>query len=356
MTTIKKILCAIDLTKASRNAFDRALSIRSREQRQALHPSRRTGHPGILMASERTARTSDPSARAGGTRRRPVRTVEQQGDPAEIIVLHANARKADLGRPGIQPAEGVAAVREGSVGERVLRRAAWAVLIVLGTRLREDPAHHRRHTHVVLREPKSDVGGSGSGTRDGTPVGSTIHKTVQIENVVLGGGEAGKYPGMGTGPAGPTRRRDRAGRPCWASSHARYLPASPPPRTTFSICTVSSVVDPRRAVTSSAFLNPPTSLFGSRSATCVCRRWWAGSSRRRVPRDDQHRPRRAADSLPRAEPSRNRCHPLRRAAWAVLIVPWDAPSRRPGPPPSTHARRAPRAQRVTSVDSGKRNS
>ena len=26
MTTIKKVLCAIDLTKASRNAFDRALS------------------------------------------------------------------------------------------------------------------------------------------------------------------------------------------------------------------------------------------------------------------------------------------------------------------------------------------
>ena len=35
---------------------------------------------------------------------------------------------------------------------------------------------------------------------------------------------------------------------------------------------------------------------------------------------------------------------LRRAAWAVLIVPWDAPSRRPSPPPSTHARRAPRAK------------
>ena len=27
MTTIKKIICAVDLTKASRNAFDRALSI-----------------------------------------------------------------------------------------------------------------------------------------------------------------------------------------------------------------------------------------------------------------------------------------------------------------------------------------
>ena len=27
VTTIKKVLCAIDLTKASRNAFDRALSI-----------------------------------------------------------------------------------------------------------------------------------------------------------------------------------------------------------------------------------------------------------------------------------------------------------------------------------------
>ena len=71
MATIKKILCAIDLTKARRTAFDRALS----------------------------------------------------------IVLHANSRKADL-VVGSNRRRGWRRFREGSAGDRVLRRAAWAVLIV----------------------------------------------------------------------------------------------------------------------------------------------------------------------------------------------------------------------------------
>lgn len=59
-----------------------------------------------------------------------VRTVEQHGDPAGVIVLHANARKADLVVLGSNRRRGWQRFREGSVGERVLRRAAWAVLIV----------------------------------------------------------------------------------------------------------------------------------------------------------------------------------------------------------------------------------
>ena len=60
-----------------------------------------------------------------------MRTVEQHGDPAGTIVLHANSRKADLVVLGSNRRRGWRRFREGSVGERGLRRAAWPVLIVL---------------------------------------------------------------------------------------------------------------------------------------------------------------------------------------------------------------------------------
>ena len=81
------------------------------------------------MASERLAlltKLRQRAERAGV----PVRVVEQHGDPAGIIVLHANSRKADLVVLGSNRRRGWQRFREGSVGERVLRRAAWSVLIV----------------------------------------------------------------------------------------------------------------------------------------------------------------------------------------------------------------------------------
>lgn len=130
MTTITKILCAIDLTKASRNAFDRALSLArmSKARLYVLHvvPANR---PFSWQASERLELLSRLRRRAEreGV---PVRTVEQHDDPARAIVLHANARKADLVVLGSNRRRGWQRFREGSVGERVLRRAAWPVLIV----------------------------------------------------------------------------------------------------------------------------------------------------------------------------------------------------------------------------------
>lgn len=130
MTTIKKILCAIDLTKASRNAFDRALSIArvSGARLYVLHAVPKK-HPFSWHARERLQLLTslrERAERAGVA----VRTVEQHGDPARVIVLHANARKADLVVLGSNRRRGWQRFREGSVGERVLRRAAWSVLIV----------------------------------------------------------------------------------------------------------------------------------------------------------------------------------------------------------------------------------
>ena len=130
MITIKKVLCAIDLTRASRHAFDRALSVAlvSGARLYVLHavPAK---YPFSWNAKERFELLTSLRERAErkGVR---VRTVEQHGDPARVIVLHANARKADLVVLGSNRRRGWQRFRKGSVGERVLRRAAWAVLIV----------------------------------------------------------------------------------------------------------------------------------------------------------------------------------------------------------------------------------
>ena len=130
MTTIRKILCAIDLTKASRNAFDRALSIArvSGARLYVLHAVP-ANYPFSWHAKERVellANLRERAERAGV----PVRTVEQHGDPAGVMVLHANSRRADLVVLGSNRRRGWQRFKAGSVGERVLRRAAWSVLIV----------------------------------------------------------------------------------------------------------------------------------------------------------------------------------------------------------------------------------
>src|SRR5687768_10633937 len=130
MTTIKTILCAIDLTKASRAAFDRALSIArvAKAKLYVLHAVP-ANMPYSWRASDRLELLTELRIRAerAGV---AVRVVEQHGDPARVIVLHANSRKADLVVLGSNRRRGWRRFREGSVGERVLRRAAWAVLIV----------------------------------------------------------------------------------------------------------------------------------------------------------------------------------------------------------------------------------
>ena len=130
MTTIKKIVCAIDLTKASRNAFDRALSIaRASKARLYIFHAVPAAYPFSRHQRERLELLTSLRERAEreGV---AVRTVEQHGDPAPTIVLHANARRADLVVLGSNRRRGWQRFREGSVGERVLRRAAWAVLVV----------------------------------------------------------------------------------------------------------------------------------------------------------------------------------------------------------------------------------
>ncbi len=130
MSSLARILCAIDLEKASERAFDRALSLAAvagarlyivhAVPRDARYSSRAAERLEYLTELRERAETAGVE----------VRVEEQQGDPARVIVLHANARKVDIVVLGSNRRRGWRRLREGSVAESVLRRAAWPVLIV----------------------------------------------------------------------------------------------------------------------------------------------------------------------------------------------------------------------------------
>ena len=59
-----------------------------------------------------------------------LRVSVQHGDPAGVIVLHANAKPFDLVIVGTHQRVGMGRLREGSVAERVVQRVTSPVLIV----------------------------------------------------------------------------------------------------------------------------------------------------------------------------------------------------------------------------------
>jgi nucleotide-binding universal stress UspA family protein len=130
MATLGRILCAIDLEKASERAFGRALNLAiiSGAKLHLLH-STPANTPFNWGATERLLYLTGlrERAEAAGVK---VQVDEEHGDPARVIALHANARKMDLVVLGSNRRRGWRRLREGSVSERVLRRAAWPVLIV----------------------------------------------------------------------------------------------------------------------------------------------------------------------------------------------------------------------------------
>ena len=130
MGTLGRILCAVDLEKTSEKAFDRALSLAVIGEAKlfVLHATPANVR-FTLRARERLEYLTQlrERAEAAGVN---VRVDEQQGDPAGLIVLHANTRNVDIVVLGSNRRRGWRRIREGSVSERVLRRAAWPVLIV----------------------------------------------------------------------------------------------------------------------------------------------------------------------------------------------------------------------------------
>jgi len=124
------ILCAVDFSRPARTAFARALAL-SREHNAELTVVQAVPVTESFNLRGRARMTHIAALRqAAETEGVSLRVSVQHGDPAGVIVLHANARPFDLVIVGTHQRVGMGRLREGSVAERVAQRVKSPVLIV----------------------------------------------------------------------------------------------------------------------------------------------------------------------------------------------------------------------------------
>lgn len=142
----KRLLVPLGLLEGRDVAFERALAMAKAwgAELYLLHAV-----PAYerfsYRATERLQRSKElrERAEAAGV---SAQTVEQHGDPAEIIVLHADARPVDLIVIGTERRTGWARWRQRSVAESVLRRTKRPTLVV-GS---DDPADESTFENVLV--------------------------------------------------------------------------------------------------------------------------------------------------------------------------------------------------------------
>jgi nucleotide-binding universal stress UspA family protein len=126
----KRILVAASLTNGRDAAFERGLALaRASGAEMYLLHAVCANEPFSFGGDHRLERTAELRSRAeqAGV---GVRAVEQHGNPAEIIELHANARAVDLIVMGADRSLGSRWLRRASIAERVLRRTTTPTLVV----------------------------------------------------------------------------------------------------------------------------------------------------------------------------------------------------------------------------------
>jgi len=151
---LKRILVAINAPNGRDAAFERALALAqaSGAELYLLHAVP-VNQRFSFRAAERLERMVDMRTRAedAGVR---VRAVEQHGDPAEIIELHANARAVDLIVIGGEARRGWRRRHRSLVAERVIRRTSVPTLVVPSD-APESPAEFRNVLVAVDLSPAS---------------------------------------------------------------------------------------------------------------------------------------------------------------------------------------------------------
>lgn len=130
MKQISRVLAAVDFSEPARAAFDHALALSQRRGAElvvvhAVPPKR----PFSWRARERVALLAELRERAeqAGV---PFLERMQHGDPAEMILLHAQSVGADVIVMGTHQRSGFDRVRKGSVSQRVMARATVPVLVI----------------------------------------------------------------------------------------------------------------------------------------------------------------------------------------------------------------------------------
>jgi nucleotide-binding universal stress UspA family protein len=127
---LSRILCAVDFSRPARAAFARALAL-SREHNAELTVVQAVPVTEPFGSRGRARMTHISGLRQAAEAEGVSLSVSvQHGDPADVIVLHANARAFDLVVIGTHQRVGMSRLREGSVVERVVQRVMSPLLIV----------------------------------------------------------------------------------------------------------------------------------------------------------------------------------------------------------------------------------
>lgn len=135
---LNRIMAAVDFSASSRVAFDLALALsRAHDAELTVVHAVATGRPFEWYSGERVALLTGlrQKAEAAGVR---LKVIVRDGDPASVILLHADARRADLIVLGTSERSGLDRLRFGSVAETVAGEAKQPVLVVPGTSGRAD--------------------------------------------------------------------------------------------------------------------------------------------------------------------------------------------------------------------------
>ena len=130
MNQVFRILCAVDFSEPAQAAFQQALALsRARNAELTVVHAVPKDRPFRWRALERIDLTTRlrQSATAVGVR---LEVSVQHGDPADVILVHARARRPHLLVIGRHRRAGLARLRAGSIAETVALRAACAVLVV----------------------------------------------------------------------------------------------------------------------------------------------------------------------------------------------------------------------------------
>lgn len=156
MKQFSRILAAVDFSTPARGAFDHALALSQQHGAElvVLHAVP-ADEPFSWQAADRLAFTTSlrQRAEAAGVR---FKGRVQQGDPADIILLHARTLRPDVIVIGTHQRSGIDRRRVGSVAERVGAKAGVPVLVVPGHAQARVDRTFRRIAVAVDFSPASD--------------------------------------------------------------------------------------------------------------------------------------------------------------------------------------------------------
>ena len=148
MNQFSRVLAAVDFSNPARGAFEHALALSKHHGAElvvvhAVLPNQRFSR----HARERLALTAELRHRAEQANVEFKDRV-QQGDPSEIILLHARSLHPDVIVMGTHQRSGMDRFRVGSVAERVAAKAMAPVLLV--SQQRRDMGTIKPFSHVAV--------------------------------------------------------------------------------------------------------------------------------------------------------------------------------------------------------------